>query len=215
MTDWSYKWVLGHKGYVSVAQYRTITLEGNNMTTNKEELKKQAAKLKEELDKLEELINKPDQKLKFSAVYLEKPPLGSVYHYIDGGVRVGNTFFDNVVIDVDNYNAGNFYETKKEAETVLLNRKIHHDLIRKFKTELIWGEDWEAEAVKGEVRIGKFFITFDRVIKNQVTVGLARTEYNPNTIYFITKEAVITAMNYITTKYGEQALKDYVTVGLI
>lgn len=74
---------------------------------DREELLKQRDKLQKELDKLTELINKKDIRL--------KPEYGEFYYYLDSYGTIQRTHWNNGEIDNYRYSVGNCFKTEQEA----------------------------------------------------------------------------------------------------
>lgn len=186
------------------------------MTTNKEELQKQADKLRKDLDELEKLINKPEEpKFNFGELRMNPPPIGIPYYTIDESRRkpVMTLVYDADSCDKGNFQHGNFYDTEEHAEIILKNRRIHLDVRRSFWDKLYARAEWDAAKALNKIDC-RWYFYFDRV-NNMVMTTYLRCEYNPNTIYFKSLKDAEVAMKYVETQYGKQALNNYVTMGLI
>ena len=158
---------------------------------NLEELKQELKKLE---NKINELENKGNNKYK-----RKRLKRGEIFWYLDEFGEVGETYESYSKEDDFNYNVGNYFKTKEQAENYIEKLLIEQEL-KDIALELNKGEetDWENS------NQDKYYLGFD-YYKDEIDYYVNNRSKKQGAIYCLDKDFKDVAIERI----GEERLTKY------
>lgn len=157
---------------------------------NKTKIQNQINDLEKKLAELKEELNKPENKV-------FKPQLGEGYYYLTECGGVGYNVWGFGTYDINRYSIGNCYETDKEVYFEIERLKVIAEL-KRFAKEHNKPINWN------NIRQAKYYISY-RNDGQYVAAYFFTDIVKQNNIYFSSKELAEKAVKEI----GEDRIKKY------